>query len=148
MNTQIQPARRRAARSLLAVLLVAASASPLAVADGTITRIKDITTVEGDRINQLSGMGLVVGLAGTGGKTPTTRLFALNMLQRYGQRFDPALRAALRNDAKDRTDNMSAVMVLAELPADGTLGQKIDVTVSAVDDAKSLLGGVLVFTPL
>jgi flagellar P-ring protein precursor FlgI len=93
-------------------------------------------------------MGLVTGLAGTGGKSPTTRLFALNLLQKFGQRYDPLLRANLRNDAKDRTDNLSAVTVLADLPPGKRKGEQIDVIVSAFDDAKSLQGGTLIYTPL
>jgi flagellar P-ring protein precursor FlgI len=135
-------------RCVLALLLSAAiAAQPLAAAD-THARIKDITTVDGDRINQLTGMGLVTGLAGTGGKTPTTRLFAANMLQRFGQRIDPVLALNLRNDAKDRTDNLSVVTVIADLPSGKRKGEVLDVVVSAFDDAKSLQGGTLIFTPL
>lgn len=119
-----------------------------ALAAGTEVRIKDITDVEGDRINQLTGMGLVTGLNGTGGKSPVTRQFALNLLQRFGQRYDPVLRANLRSDAKDRTDNLSVVTVTANLPPGRLPGDTIDVIVSSFDDAKSLLGGTLIMTPL
>ncbi len=119
-----------------------------AAAAGTQVRIKDITSVEGDRVNQLTGMGLVTGLNGTGGRSPVTRQFALNLLQRFGQRFDPTLRANLRNDAKDRTDNLSVVTVTADLPPGRLPGDTIDVVVSSFDDAKSLLGGTLILTPL
>jgi flagellar P-ring protein precursor FlgI len=133
--------------ALIALVSFSLLLSPVA-ADGTVVRIKDITTVEGERINQLTGMGLVTGLAGTGGRTPATRLFALNLLQKFGQRFDPILVAGLRNDAKDRTDNLSVVTVLADLPPGRRKGEQIDVIVSAFDDAKSLQGGTLIFTPL
>jgi len=146
--TEISNRLRRRARPMLVVLLSFALSQSPAAAEGTLVRIKDITTVEGERINQLTGMGLVTGLAGTGGKAPTTRLFALNLLQRYGQRYDPLLRANLRNDAKDRTDNLSVVTVLADLPPGKRKGEYIDVLVSAFDDAKSLQGGTLVLTPL
>jgi flagellar P-ring protein precursor FlgI len=120
----------------------------MASAAGTEVRIKDITEVEGDRINQLTGMGLVTGLNGTGGRSPVTRQFALNLLQRFGQRFDPLLRTNLRNDAKDRTDNLSVVTVTADLPPGRLPGDTIDVIVSSFDDAESLLGGTLIMTPL
>jgi flagellar P-ring protein precursor FlgI len=120
----------------------------VALSAGTEVRIKDITEVEGDRINQLTGMGLVTGLNGTGGRSPVTRQFALNLLQRFGQRFDPLLRTNLRNDAKDRTDNLSVVTVTADLPPGRLPGDTIDVIVSSFDDAESLLGGTLIMTPL
>ncbi len=111
-------------------------------------RIRDITSVEGVRTNQLTGLGLVAGLAGTGGKTPTTRQFALDLQQRFGLRADPLQRLAIANDTKQKTDNLSVVAVTAMLPVYAKEGSKIDVTVSAWDDAKSLLGGTLITTPL
>lgn len=111
-------------------------------------RIKDITNVAGVRENQLVGMGLVTGLNGTGGKNPETRQFALNMLQRFGLRADPTIRAQLRNDSKLKTDSLSVVVVTAELPAFAKKGSRIDVTVSTFDDASSLQGGQLIMTPL
>lgn len=125
----------------------AAGAASEPIGDAHV-RIKDITSIEGERINQLTGMGLVAGLQGTGGRTPTTREFAHNMLQKYGQRFTNALALTYRNDSKDRTDNLSVVTVIADLPPDKRKGEQIDVIVSAFDDAKSLQGGVLIFTPL
>lgn len=111
-------------------------------------RISDVTTVSGVRKNQLVGMGLVTGLNGTGGKSPVTRRFALNMLQRFGVRSDPELRARIENDAAQRTDNLSVVTVTAELDSLAKSGSRIDVLVSAFDDAQSLQGGTLVMTPL
>ncbi|MEZ6126766.1 MAG: flagellar basal body P-ring protein FlgI [Planctomycetaceae bacterium] len=111
-------------------------------------RIKDITQVHGERINQLIGLGLVTGLAGTGGKSPITRQFALNFEQRMGIRSDPASRTRLDNNQARKTDNLSVVMITAELPAFAKNGSEIDVIVSAYDDAKSLQGGVLIRTPL
>ena len=111
-------------------------------------RIKDITNVAGVRTNQLVGMGLVTGLNGTGGKNPETRQFALNMLQRFGLRADPTIRAQLRNDSKLKTNSLSVVVVTAELPAFAKKGSTIDVTVSTFDDATSLQGGQLIMTPL
>lgn len=111
-------------------------------------RVKDITTVAGVRSNQLVGMGLVTGLNGTGGKNPETRQFAVNMLQRFGLRADPTLRAQLRNDSKLKTGSLSVVVVTADLPAFAKKGSKLDVTVSTFDDASSLQGGQLIMTPL
>lgn len=111
-------------------------------------RIRDITTIEGVRTNQLTGLGLVSGLAGTGGRSPITRQLALNFQQRYGLRADSLQRLNAPNDTKQRTDNLSVVAVTAQLPVFAKPGSKIDVVVSAWDDAKSLLGGELQLTPL
>lgn len=111
-------------------------------------RIKDITRVEGVRANTLTGMGLVTGLAGTGGKSPITRVFAQNFAQNFGIRADSLERLAIKNNAQEKTDNMSVVTVSAELPIDGRPGQTINCTVATFDDAKSLTGGELIMTPL
>lgn len=111
-------------------------------------RIKDITHIHGDRVNQLVGLGLVTGLNGTGGESPITRQFALNLEQRLGLRANPQVRASLDLDTTRSTDNLSVVLVTADLPAFAREGSEIDVTVAAYDDASSLQGGVLVRTPL
>jgi flagellar P-ring protein precursor FlgI len=126
---------------------IAIALQPLAVKAGEI-RIKDITEVEGLHTEELVGLGLVVGLNNTGGKSPVTRRFATNMLQRFGNRIDPEVRARLRNDTREKTNNVSVVTVTATLPPMKRVGQKIDITVSAFDDAVSLFGGTLIFTPL
>lgn len=115
---------------------------------GTEVRIKDITDVEGIRPHTLTGMGLVTGLAGTGGKSPITRQFAQNFLQRFGIRADAQERLDIIQNARQKTDNLSVVTVTAELPAFSRRGSRIDVTVSAFDEASSLTGGTLVLTPL
>lgn len=125
-----------------ALLLLAAST---AMAD---VRIKDITQVSGVRKNKLTGIGLVVGLNGTGGKSPITRQYVANLLERFGQRNDPFVRERLRTDTQLRTDNASVVVVTAELPIFARPGSRIDVTVAAFDDAKSLQGGELLSTTL
>ena len=131
-------------------LLLTACLSTLAAVRGVASevRIKDITDVGGVRPNQLTGMGLVVGLNGTGGKTAATRRFAVNLLQRFGQRTDPTVRALLENNTQMKTDSMSVVVVTAELPAFARAGSRIDVVVSTFDDASNLQGGVLILTPL
>jgi flagellar P-ring protein precursor FlgI len=106
------------------------------------SRIKDLADVEGVRENLLVGYGLVVGLDGTGDRirnTPFTRESLVSMLERMG--------VNIRSEALD-TDNIAAVMVTANLPAFATQGTRIDVSVSALGDAQSLRGGVLLVTPL
>ncbi len=132
----------RAIRAVAAVCVLAglvAMASPGALAQ---SRIKDIADFEGVRENPLVGYGLVVGLLGTGdslGSAVFTRESLIGMLERLG--------VNARDDALD-TDNVAAVMVTATLPAFGRQGGRIDVTVSAIGDATSLLGGTLLVTPL
>jgi flagellar P-ring protein precursor FlgI len=106
------------------------------------SRIKDLADVEGVRDNLLIGYGLVVGLDGTGDRirnTPFTRESLVSMLERMG--------VNIRSEALD-TENIAAVMVTANLPAFATQGTRIDVSVSALGDAESLRGGVLLVTPL
>lgn len=140
------PSSRWSLRGLLALLgAFAAATAPLSAAE---TRIKDITDVVGVRSNPLTGMGLVVGLSGTGSNSPTTRRFAQNMLQRFGLRADPDQRIRIETDTNQKTKNLSVVVVTAELPAFARQGSEIDVIVSAFDDATSLQGGTLIMTPL
>ncbi|MDJ0944132.1 MAG: flagellar basal body P-ring protein FlgI [Kiloniellales bacterium] len=124
------------ATALLLGLLV--GAGPLAAQ----SRIKDIVDIEGVRDNQLVGYGLVVGLNGTGDdldKAVFTRESLIGMLQRLG--------VNARDDDLE-TDNVAAVMVTANFPAFGRHGTRIDVTISALGDSESLLGGNLLVTPL
>jgi len=103
-------------------------------------RIKDLTVVEGGRDNQLVGYGLVVGLAGKGdSKLSYTVQSVANALQRFGVNV-PA------NTIK--SDNVAAVMVTADIPAFAKPGTRIDVTVSAIGDAKTIQGGILIQTPM
>ena len=106
------------------------------------SRIKDIVQFEGVRDNLLVGYGLVVGLGNTGDTLATghfTKQSLQAMLNRLGVKpTDEGL------DSK----NVAAVMVTATLPAFSRLGGRIDVTVSALGDSKSLLGGTLLVTPL
>lgn len=104
-------------------------------------RIKDIAAVKGVRPNQLVGYGLVVGLNGTGdnNKTEFTIQSLVNMLERMNVHVD-------KNDVKVK--NVAAVIVTANLPPFARTGNKIDVLVSSIGDAKSLVGGTLLLTPL
>ena len=107
-----------------------------------LSRIKDVSFVEGVRENQLVGYGIVVGLNGTGdvlNNAPFTRQSVQAMLERLGINT---------RGASMRTANLAAVIVTANLPPFGTQGTRIDVTVSALGDAKSLQGGMLLATPL
>lgn len=121
------------ALGLIGLLSAAALANP---------RIKDIADIEGVRENQLVGYGLVVGLDGSG-DTLRNSAFTRQSLNSLMERFNVNIR-----DADLRTGNVAAVMVTAHLPPFSTQGSRIDVTVSAMGDADSLQGGVLIATPL
>lgn len=124
----------------LALLVVLALALPKAA---HAERIKDIAMVEGARTNQLIGFGLVVGLDGTGDQvtqTPFTIQAARSMLQQFGVNLPPGV--------NPQTKNMASVIVTAELPAFTKPGQKMDITVSSIGNAKSLRGGELLLTQL
>ncbi|MCA9061450.1 MAG: flagellar basal body P-ring protein FlgI [Planctomycetaceae bacterium] len=116
-------------------------------ADAPPVRIKDITSVSGEHTNHLVGYGLVTGLAGTGGTNITTKRMAMLLQQQLQIRSDPVSREQLQR-IQDKTDNISAVIVTAELPPHTKPNQKIDVLVSTLDNAKSLAGGVLIQTLL
>src|SRR5579864_3936491 len=106
------------------------------------SRIKDLANIEGVRQNQLIGYGLVVGLNGTGdtlNNIPFTKQSLQAMLERMGVNI---------RGANIRTGNVAAVMVTGNLPGFSTQGTRVDVTVSALGDAKSLQGGTLLVTPL
>jgi len=109
-------------------------------------RIKDITDVAGAHPNQLFGFGLVVGLDGTGSRSTFTQQVAVEMLQRLGTTTQ--IFSQIPAESVIRSTSISAVMVTAELSPYARKGSKIDVTVSAIDDTRSLQGGTLIFTPL
>ena len=133
----------RRPRRLMHAIWIAALALLLQPLPAQATsRIKDLANIEGVRQNQLIGYGLVVGLNGTGdtlNNIPFTKQSLQAMLERLGVNV---------RGAQMRTGNVAAVMVTANLPAFGTQGTRIDVTVSALGDAKSLQGGTLLVTPL
>lgn len=122
-----------------AVLAAAALAGSPALAG---SRVKDIVEVEGVRENQLIGYGVVVGLNGTGDSvrnSPFTKQSLEGMLERLGVNV---------RDQNINTKNAAVVIVTAQLPAFAASGSRLDVTVSAMGDAKSLLGGTLLVTPM
>jgi flagellar P-ring protein precursor FlgI len=121
---------------------VAALTGPMVLPAYAEPRIKDIADFEGVRENQLVGYGLVVGLPGTGDSlrnSPFTRQSLAAMLERLG------VNAA---EGNLNTRNVAAVMVTANLPPFASQGSRIDVSVSALGDARSLAGGHLLVTPL
>ncbi|HEY5337819.1 MAG TPA: flagellar basal body P-ring protein FlgI, partial [Rhizomicrobium sp.] len=106
------------------------------------SRVKDLVDVEGVRDNMLIGYGLVVGLNGSGDSlrnAPFTQLSIETMLERMGVNT---------RGQQMQTKNTAAVMVTASLPAFSAQGSHIDISVSALGDAKSLQGGTLLVTPL
>ena len=129
-------------QKLLASLLTAAAVAGFALPAAAQSRIKDIAAVEGVRTNQLVGYGLVVGLNGTGDSLrncPFTRQSLEGMTERLGVNI---------RGSNANSKNMAAIMVTAELPPFATPGSRIDVSVSSMCDAKSLLGGTLLVTSL
>tara|TARA_R110000787_G_scaffold61262_8_gene138828 strand:- start:2434 stop:3537 length:1104 start_codon:yes stop_codon:yes gene_type:complete len=105
-------------------------------------RIKDLVDFDGVRGNDLVGYGLVVGLNGTGDglrNAPFTEDIMTNILERLGVNV---------TGEQFRPKNVAAVLVTATLPPFARAGGQIDVTVSAIGDAKSLMGGTLIMTPM
>lgn len=137
--------RKSAVLMTTALMLATSAGDAFAQADRQNfpqTRIKDIVDFEGVRENLLIGYGLVVGLNGTGdslGSAIFTRESLVGMLERLG--------VNARDDSLN-SDNVAAVMVTATLPPFSTQGTRIDVTVSAIGDSESLLGGQLLVTPM
>ncbi len=126
-------------RLLLFVIGVCIAAMPGVAQD---IRLKDLVEFDGVRGNDLVGYGLVVGLNGTGDglrNSPFTEEIMSNILERLGVNV---------TGEQFRPKNVAAVFVTATLPPFARVGGQIDVTVSAIGDAKSLLGGTLVMTPL
>ncbi|PWR02788.1 flagellar biosynthesis protein FlgA [Meridianimarinicoccus roseus] len=120
---------------------LAAMVGPCAAVANEI-RLKDLVEFDGVRGNDLVGYGLVVGLNGTGDglrNSPFTEEIMANILERLGVNV---------SGEQFRPKNVAAVFVTASLPAFSRVGGQIDVTVSAIGDAKSLLGGTLIMTPL
>jgi flagellar P-ring protein precursor FlgI len=139
MRKQREQIRRHTLFLLAGAMLVLA----LQMAPAHADRIKDLAAVAGVRQNQLVGYGLVVGLDGTGDQTtqaPFTTQSLISMLERLGVTIPPGTNLQLKN--------IAAVAVHADLPPFSKSGQRIDVTVSSIANAKSLRGGTLLITPL
>ncbi|MBU3619508.1 flagellar basal body P-ring protein FlgI [Polynucleobacter sp. JS-Fieb-80-E5] len=134
-------------KSLVVFLVICAGflASMVIAPTAHAERIKDLANIQGVRSNQLIGYGLVVGLDGTGDQTtqtPFTLQSTLNMLQSLGVTLPPGTYSQIQ------LKNVAAVIVTANLPPFAQIGQNLDVTVSAMGNAKTLRGGTLLLTPL
>jgi flagellar P-ring protein FlgI len=144
--TVLPPRGRNPAKCLSRLFLLAAvsgfASSPM-LASETVRKvlIRDVTQIEGVRENQLVGYGLVIGLARTGDTQQTffTVQTLANALIRMGVQIAPGVVVV---------KNVAAVFVTANLPPFARPGMKLDVTVSSVGDAKSIVGGVLLLTAL
>ena len=133
--------RGELAKTLAVTLLCLAFLILAGVAPAHAARLKDIASFSGVRNNELVGYGLVVGLSGTGDSNTsefTIRSLA-NMLEKMGVSV---------NTTNLKPKNTAAVMVTARMPSSARPGSPLDITISSMGDAKSLLGGVLLVTPL
>nr|WP_238320109.1 flagellar basal body P-ring protein FlgI [Sphingobium sp. YBL2] len=136
-NDGVWLGKRLARRVILALL----TALTLIAAPAHAERIKDLGNFQGVRPNQLTGYGIVVGLAGTGDDSLDYATQGMKgVVSRFGLTLPQGINPALKNAA--------AVLVTADLPAFAKPGQRLDVTVSALGKAKSLRGGTLIMTPL
>jgi len=127
--------------TLFLALNAAVFASDTPAAAPREARIKDISSIEGIRDNQLVGYGIVVGLLGTGDSQQTT--FPAQTLAAALLRMGVSVPAG-----SIRVQNLAAVFVAATLPPFARPGMKLDITVSSAGDARSLEGGLLLMTPL
>ncbi|AUH35189.1 flagellar biosynthesis protein FlgA [Paracoccus tegillarcae] len=122
--------------------LIAAFVLLVSTVSAAPVRIKDLADFDGVRGNDLIGYGLVVGLDGSGDSlrnAPYTEEILAGILERLGVNV---------GDQELRSKNVAAVVVTAELPPFARSGSRLDINVAAIGDAKSLLGGTLVLTPL
>lgn len=127
------------ARLILLVALAIGLVAGLLARAETNVRLKEIARVKDLREYQIVGYGLVTGLAGTGDKTTLSLEMARGMLRNMGLEVDA-------NAVKG--SNLAAVMVTAMIPPFANAGDRIDITMSSLGDAKSLQGGVLLPTLL
>ena len=133
---------RRALYMRIACLLLGAGLVAAPFPALAFSRVKDLVEVEGIRDNMLVGYGLVVGLNGSGDSlknAPFTQQSLQTMLERMGVNT---------RGTTMQTKNVAAVMVTANLPAFAASGTRIDISVSALGDAKSLQGGTLLVTSM
>jgi flagellar P-ring protein precursor FlgI len=127
------------AAALSILLVLTFLSAPMSAQVHPSVRIKDLADVEGVRSNQLVGLGVVTGLQGTGDKGAMATQMLRNLMSQFGVTVD---------DKAVKSKNAAVVNITADLPAFARPGQRIDVTVSAMGDAKSLQGGSLIQTPL
>ncbi len=128
----MRPTKKPMFASILVIFLALLFAKP-----AHAEKLRDLCDVSGARENQLVGYGIVTGLTGTGDdvSVPFTAQSVLSLLRRLGLQVNPT---------QLRLRNVAAVMVTATLPAFAKAGTKIDINVSSVGNARSLVGGVLV----
>src|SRR5438270_129196 len=125
---------------VIAAILIACTGATAVGQNSPSVRIKDITRVRGVRYNQISNIGVVVGLEGSGDtrNSPFAQQAIANLVRDFGLTID---------SRQVNLKNIAIVMVTAELPPFARNGNRIDVTVSSIGDAKSLQGGYLLQTP-
>jgi len=140
-NNKPSPGPSRKREGKLWASLLCALGVLLAPAAARAERVRDLGSFQGVRTNQLTGYGIVVGLAGTGDDNLEYLTQAMKgAAGRMGLQLPPGVSPGLKNAA--------AVMITAELPAFAKPGQRIDITVSTIGKAKSLRGGALILAPL
>ena len=127
----------------IALMLFALVGTLICAGSARAERIKDLASVQGVRMNQLIGYGLVVGLDGSGDQTTQTPFTVQSLTNLLGQ-----LGVNLPAGTSLQLKNVAAVMITAQLPPFSQPGQTIDVTVSSMGNAKSLRGGMLLLSPL
>ena len=138
---------KRALAAILAAILLPAPAAILLVAAATAgaqqlgVRVKELGRVDGVRENMISGYGIVTGLAGTGdtARSQSTLQSVANALREFGLNVTPQQLSSR---------NVAAVLVTATLPPFARSGDRVDVIVASMGDARSLTGGALLMTPL
>ena len=126
---------------VITAILIACIGAAAIAQNSPAVRIKDITRVRGVRYNQISNIGVVVGLEGSGDtrNSPFAQQAIANLVRDFGLTID---------SRQVNLKNIAIVMVTAEMPPFARNGNRIDVTVSSIGDAKSLQGGYLLQTPL
>lgn len=144
-NTPNYLARISSLRSLTLLFLLLTIPS---IAHAQYLRIRDICRIKGQEENSLHGMGLVIGLKGTGDSDPQTLRALAKMMENMGAPMAEAAKGQSPLDELKNIKNVAMVFVTATVPPEGARqGEQLNCTVSAVS-AKSLQGGVLVMTPL
>ena len=123
----------------VAALALAGTELTAQASPNIVVRLGDIVRIQGADSNIVTGIGLLVGLKGTGDSSKATREMSRNFMQEFGQN---------RTIADFATGNTTQVVVTAKIPPFSKTGQSLDVTVSAIHDTSSLFGGVLLSTKL
>jgi len=135
----LNPDVRRVLLTVVAVLTLCANVR-------AEVRVKDITMIEGARSNPLYGLGLVIGLNGTGASSLATQQMAIDLLRKL--ETTTKLQRQTQLDNVYKSTSISMVMVTTEIPPFSRSGSRLDVVVSMFDDGTSLEGGTLLLTPL